>query len=285
MKVPGILKPALRWIGTIAALGYVVWKTDLSGFNPSVPWWSWLGLLALYLASKISSAYRSKRLLEQIHFQESIVFHLKLYAKGMFYNLLFPGGVGGDAWKVLYLKQKQQQNWKETAAAFLYERLSGMAALLGLGGLLLLPSFPELLWYAFGLIGLGLVLGWWGSKTLFKAFHAEFIIGNSLSIGVQVLQGLGFICLAYTFHPHIDIPLATALFFLSSVASALPLTVGGIGAREALFLWLGPEAGLVGEQALTLSFGVTLAHIAVSLPGAFMRLPDSIPSNKVKGIP
>jgi hypothetical protein len=30
---------------------------------------------------------------------------------------------------------------------------------------------------------------------------------------------------------------------------------------------------------------VTLAHIAVSLPGAFMRLPDSIPSNKVKGIP
>lgn len=279
MKEPGILKPALRWIGTLAALGYVVWKTDLSGFNPSVPWWSWLGLFTLYLASKICSAYRSKRLLEQIHFQESILFNLKLYAKGMFYNLVFPGGVGGDAWKVLYLKQKKEQNWKETAAAFFYERLSGMAALLILGGILLLPRFPYLLWYVLSLIGLGLFLGWWGSKTLFKAFHTEFLMGNTLSVAVQVLQGLGFICLAYSFQSHIDISVATALFFLSSVASALPLTVGGIGAREALFLWLGPEAGLLSEQALTLSFGVTLAHIVVSLPGAFVRLPET-PSSK-----
>ena len=276
MKVPSVLKAALRWAGTLAALSYVVWKTDFSGFNSQFPIGAWMALLFFYFASKLLSAIRSKRLLECIHFKLNTTFNLKLYAKGMFYNLLLPGGVGGDAWKVWFLSKKRNLGWKETAGAFLYERLSGMAALLGLGGLLLLPKFPAYRALILALLLLALPLGWWLSKRLFSAFHSEFLVGNTLSVGVQLLQGMGFLMLSYTVNAEeLNVGLACALFFLSSVASALPLSVGGIGARELLFLWLGPQTGLSGPEAIAVSFGVTLAHILVSLPGAFIRLEES----------
>ena len=282
MQVPSVLKAGLRWAGTLAALSYVVWKTDFSGFNTPFPFWAWMALLLFYFASKLLSAIRSKRLLECIHFKTNTAFNLKLYAKGMFYNLLLPGGVGGDAWKVWFLSKKRNLPWKETAGAFLYERLSGMAALLGLGGLLLLPDLPEYRALILASILLALPLGWWLSQKLFSAFHSEFWVGNAQSVGVQLLQGLGFLVFAYGLSPtDLNVGLACGLFFLSSVASALPLSVGGIGAREVLFLWLGPQAGLLPQQAIAVSFGVTLAHILVSLPGAFLSLEDSI---KGKGI-
>jgi len=220
--------------------------------------------------------FAQKDYLNAFILKQNTTFNLKLYAKGMFYNLLLPGGVGGDAWKVWFLSKKRNLGWKETAGAFLYERLSGMAALLGLGGLLLLPKFPEYRALILALLLLALPLGWWLSKRLFSAFHSEFLVGNILSVGVQLLQGMGFLMLAYTVNAEeLNVGLACALFFLSSVASALPLSVGGIGARELLFLWLGPQTGLSGPEAIAVSFGVTLAHILVSLPGAFIRLEES----------
>jgi len=275
MKVPSVLKAGLRWAGTLAALGYVVWKIDFSAFNNPFPVWAWFTLLVFYFASKMLSAIRSKRLLECIHFKSNALFNLKLYAKGMFYNLLLPGGVGGDAWKVWFLSKKRNLPWKETAAAFLFERLSGMAALLGLGGLLLLPDLPEFRAWILAFLLLALPLGWWFSKRIFSAFHSEFMPGNALSIGVQLLQGIGFIVLAKGVNnTDLNIGLACGLFFLSSVASALPFSVGGIGARELVFLWLGPRTGLSPPEAITVSFGLTLAHILVSLPGAFFSLED-----------
>jgi uncharacterized membrane protein YbhN (UPF0104 family) len=274
MKAQSVLKAGLRWAGTLLALGYVIWKTDFSGFNAQFPIWAWFALLLLYFASKVLSTFRSKRLLECIRFKSNMYFNVKLYAKGMFYNLLLPGGVGGDAWKVWYLSKNKGLPWKETAAAFLYERLSGMAALLGLGGLLTMPYFPMFRAKILTAVLLALPTGWWLSRRLFSAFHAEFVVGNVLSIGVQLLQGIGFLILAYSVNSEINVGLACGLFFLSSVASALPFSIGGIGAREVVFLWLGSQTGLTAHEAIIVSFGLTLAHILVSLLGAFLSLKE-----------
>ena len=66
----------------------------------------WLALAALFFnISKIMSSLRIEHLLKVIKVSIERIENIKLCYVGMFYNLFLPGGIGGDGYKVYYLKK------------------------------------------------------------------------------------------------------------------------------------------------------------------------------------
>ncbi|RYY21444.1 MAG: UPF0104 family protein, partial [Cytophagaceae bacterium] len=62
------------------------------------------------------------------------------------------------------------------------------------------------------------------------------------------------------------------VFLASSVAAVLPLTVGGLGARELTFLYGAKLFGLDPAVAVSVSVLFYVITAAVSLGGAFVRV-------------
>ncbi len=69
-------------------------------------------------------------------------------------------------------------------------------------------------------------------------------------------------------HPEVDLAGALLLVPLAAATAFLPITVGGAGAREAVFVTLGGRLfGLPAEDALAASLALWFAHLAVGAVG------------------
>ena len=72
---------------------------------------------------------------------------------------------------------------------------------------------------------------------LFKKFMAAFMISNVLSLGVQLAQLLcAYLVLKALMVDSLYMEYLT-LFLLSSVVAVIPFTIGGVGARELVFIF------------------------------------------------
>src|SRR5690606_38156200 len=56
-------------------------------------------------------------------------YNFKLYLLGLFYNLFLPGGVGGDGYKIYFLRRKFDVKGRRLLSAVFFDRLSGLWAL------------------------------------------------------------------------------------------------------------------------------------------------------------
>ena len=69
------------------------------------------------------------------------------------------------------------------------------------------------------------------------------------------------------------------MFFISSVVSVVPISIGGVGLRELTFLYglnilgLNPAVGVVG------AFLFFIITILSSLIGAFFKIPQNLTNN------
>jgi uncharacterized membrane protein YbhN (UPF0104 family) len=75
---------------------------------------------------------------------------------------------------------------------------------------------------------------------------------------------------------HVGLPLAAtpAVVLVAGVAVALPLSVGGLGTREAAFVLTCAPLGMAAEAAVTLGMAFGIALAAIGLLGAIVRLPE-----------
>ena len=55
--------------------------------------------------------------------------NLKLYYKGMFYNIMLPGGIGGDGYKGYYLHNTLQVPVKNLVRPILWDRITGAVSI------------------------------------------------------------------------------------------------------------------------------------------------------------
>lgn len=242
------------------------------------------GLLAfaiiLFVISKVVAAGRL-----QIYFRNSNVLlshfsNLKLYWLGMFYNLFLPGGIGGDAYKVILLKNHKKGEIKSLAAAVLMDRLSGIIGLILLAAIiscslknagnyaivLALVVLASIVFYYFIL-----------SNTLKPLSGLECFI-NTLLLGI-VVQFLQVICVIYimgSIHIVTDYPVYILIFLLSSVAAILPISLGGLGVREMVFLWGSSEFLLDKQQSIYISVLFYLITAIVSFTGIVWVYKDPL---------
>lgn len=275
-----LLKPLLQLLVTGLALYLVLRKTDITrlfdiirGANP----WYLLLSLVFFNISKLFNALRLNRFFKAIGIKLSPMYNLKLYYLGMFYNLFLPGGVGGDGYKIYLLQKNYGLKTINVFHAVLWDRIGGIFALAVLSLVLLLPSsftreFPQSVPYIWVLLVALYPLSLLLNKLFYKQFLGVFAITAVESMLVQVSQTIAafFILQAISLHTnHIDY---LAIFLLSSVATILPITIGGAGAREITFFYLLNFITLETNPGVALSlifFGISAIS---SLAGVLTRI-------------
>ena len=243
--------------------------------------WSWLiPAVVLFILSKVATAVRLNLYFKNIGIYISEKTNFRLYLIGMFYNLFLPGGIGGDGYKVYLLNKEFKTPIKKLVQSALLDRLGGLVAIVFLMfGLFLLVDLEldfveSSLWNSFMIAGLVLTIpGFWiVQKLLFKDYLPSFWSANLWSFIGQISQLIcaWFILMALGIHEKI---LAYQLvFLLSSIVAVLPLTIGGVGARELVFVYAHTYAGIEETAAVAFSLIFFLITALVSLAGAFVKI-------------
>jgi glycosyltransferase 2 family protein len=202
----------------------------------------------------------------------------------MFYNLFLPGSISGDAYKVVRLSKDYNVAYKKTTAAVLLDRFSGLVALGVLLVIFWVIAFKG--GYYSGWLMTGILLGipvfYYVVKIFFPYFLPGFFPTFAWGIAVQVLQVACMYCILKALHVDTNIEQYMLIFLISSVVAVLPFTIGGLGAREVVFLWGAQIFGLdhtISIMASLLFYGTTVTS---SLPGLPFIFIDPIKSNTPK---
>lgn len=281
-RVGNQLKTILKLVLTGLALFLVFRKIDSVQLVQLVETIHWIWLIPavlLFILSKVATAIRLNRYFENIGVQLSESQNWRLYLIGMFYNLFLPGGIGGDGYKVYLLHKHFKTPVKKLVQAAMLDRLGGLVAIVFLlFGLFLaidirLEFLESQLWNGLMLLGLAVTIPafWILQKLFFKDFLPSFWSANAWSFAGQIAQLIcaWFILLALGVDEN---TLAYQLvFLLSSIVAVLPLTIGGVGARELVFVYAHTYVGIEETAAVAFSLLFFLISAAVSLVGVFVK--------------
>lgn len=238
------------------------------------PGWLVAGIVG-YNLSKILSSFRLSYYLRASGLHLSEKENLRLYYIGMFYNLFLPGGIGGDGYKVWLLSRDTGVTTKSVFQAVLFDRISGMVLLCTLAFLFGWLAFPELPYRHMLLVAAvaSIPALFFMKRLMAKQFLPSFAKTTLLSAGVQGIQVLCawtlLNCLGIGNHPLAYI----TVFLVSSVVSVLPISIGGIGIRELVFLAAAGLSPIARDASVAFSFLFFLVTAISSLPGSLLPTP------------
>lgn len=260
---------------SLLALWFVSTKVDWSKLlttwkSASFGWIT--AAFGLFIFSKLAASFRLNAFFKanEIHLAHWI--NIKLYWLGMYYNLFLPGGVGGDGYKVYLLKKSHGKSIKSLTWIMILDRLGGLAAIgIIVAFLTLIIDLPESVWN-YAAVGTILIIpigAFLGLKWFFKQYVEIFpqIIGWSL--GVQGAQVLSALCLLVALNQQDDLLAYLMLFLISSVAAMLPISLGGLGARELAMFYMADYLSLNPDLAMSISLAFYAISAITSLAGVY----------------
>lgn len=261
---------------------------------------------ALYLLSQVLSAYKWKTLLYGLNIKPSFIEVLKSFFLGMFINSFGLGTIGGDMARVFSLKPEIGMR-TSVLASVIADRLQGLIVLLSIGIASLLifhpPYVTPIILYSAICLAIFLIFGWLVGPIAITKFLPSWIPKRDKIVeSLQVFPKNRLVILKITiisFFFHItQMFLAYYIFgiitqglsfsvVLSSipfvnVASTLPLSVNGMGVREAVSVYLLSPAGISREVSVayaaiwvlitTIISGVCGALIAIGMGEGLSKL-------------
>lgn len=281
---------AIKLAVSISFVGFLLWHYDLrSSFQlirrerPIL----FVATVALYVAAQTMSAFRWRFLAGLNGLSGRCSDYVAYYFIGMFTNVFVPGLVGGDALRALYLGRRNQKIgqafgsvmadrgiglltlfWLAAVAAICATRVrlpvSVLGATLGAGGISLLAylAAPQ--------------LARWVSRTnRLKRLLAPIIpylcrpLSLTPAIALSALLQLSLATCQYLLAVGLGLDIGLATFVLivpiTNVIASLPITINGLGMRDAGYLVLFGMAGVSKEQAVALS----ILYFAATLTGGF----------------
>lgn len=225
----------------------------------------------LYLLSQFVSTIRLGVFFKLINIPISLVQNFKLYLIGMSYNLFLPGGIGGDGYKFLVLKREYAAEGKPTFQAILLERLCGLASI----GMLLAVvvsswKITEIHGWPYSLLAIvGYGVAYLGCKQFFPAFIKGFKLAMGLSFVVQAIQIAAILFIAYRLGVNQPIQIM-GVFLLSTLATAVPVFLGGVGARELVFASFATVLNLDAAILISIALIFSFCTVLSAIPGLFL---------------
>lgn len=285
-------------LGITAALGYLLWQSvDPAAISASLLSISPAGLVAagaLVLLQQGVMAWRWQRLLCWMGHQISWPDAFRWMLIGTFFGQALPSSVGGDAARILWLRQRGA-GLTVAAGSVLVERVSGLLMLCVLvtcGALLIdLSTVSATLRSVLLFIGpvavlaasVGLSVLWLapalGHGYSYNRVYAAFNLvrgamsnpWRALELAVYGLLGSGCgLCAVWVLGHQLGVPLSGAYHFalggLAMLITVLPISLGGWGLREASMAGLFAIFGAPAEPVLALSLLLGLLPLVVSLP-------------------
>lgn len=206
-------------------------------------------------------------------------FAVGLYYMGMLFNLVLPGGIGGDGYQAYFMQRTRKFSWKHSVRIVLSARANGLLCLIVYAVLLSFFSARVLAQpFAIPALMLVLVLVFPCYSVVVSRLLKEKLMTQLTATRYSlVVQGMGIVCcyfLLMAFGHGTDNVEYILLFLISSIVSILPVSVGGVGLRELTFFYGTQFFGLDTELGIALSVTFFVLNSASALLGivAFHKL-------------
>jgi glycosyltransferase 2 family protein len=256
---------AIWWV-----LSKISFKEVITVFSTANDYYLLVAFVFLVL-SFILAAFRQNLSFKNTGAHISQLLNIKLFWLGLFYNLFLPGGIGGDGYKVFLVNKYRKNGLKKNIGTMLVNRIAGLVAIGMITVVLYYLSGLHLAYGKAAWIGIPFVYGFYllVLKYFFKSFlkiHAGLFWW---SLALQIMQLFSALLILFAFHQTADLFDYLFLFFVSAIATALPITIGGIGAREMVFLIGAKMLELNNELCIALSFMFFLISAFISLGGIY----------------
>jgi hypothetical protein len=268
--------------------------------------------VALYAAGQALSAWRWRLLLDPVELHVPYRRVLSFYFIGMFFNLFLPTIVGGDAVKALLLARETGKPARSAIAVFMERDLGLLALLLIAVGAAWWAPPVTLFGLRLSVLAVLLLVGflavnavlmhpavyaaadrliqatplravraraaslyeamtpyWSAHRTLVAAFLLS-VIFQAVVIGVVFLNARAL---------HFDLPLTAVTLFvpLISLGGMMPVSVNGLGVREALYILLFGRIGVPTEISVSLALLYLAVTFVASLPGGILYALQDAP--------
>jgi len=206
------------------------------------------------------------------------------YLLGTFFNIFFPGAIGGDVMRIHYSHKRYHLGISKATAIVFFERISGLI------GLTLIFSFSIFFndtiadkididkRYILLLVLIVLILNILFKKISFKKGYNISYSTISVVIILSMLGQFADILIAYILCDYFDlhITLGNLLTIMPCVyiVTVLPISLGGIGVREGAFVGLLALYGVSASTAVVISFLMYFIRILVGSIGWVVYLKD-----------
>lgn len=209
----------------------------------------------------------------------SIAVLFSYYLKGAFYNVFLPGAIGGDVYRTRELKVSHNVDYKRGALITLIERFSGLYVLFVVGSLGL--SFVDV---PAGFRNMSFLHTDYIYLIPLTALLAlpllKFLVDKKVPLPFGVilqtllfsfLGQLGDIVIAYIFARFFSIPVDFMQFFIIMpivyVVTVLPISIGGLGVREGVFVGILSLYGVDSSVATVISFSMYFVKVMLGAIG------------------
>ena len=253
------MKSAIKIAISLILVVFVLNKIDTSKLLEILKnvnlFWLFLAFI-FYNLSKLVSAIRLIYYFREIGIELSHKANFILYYVGMFYNLFLPGGIGGDGYKAYLLNKHHDIKLSLIIQALVFDRVSGLVALIFLGALLYPFSSFDIklfLYLSIALIFITYPLFFLISKKL-NRFLYYFKTTTIFGLAVQLLQLVAAYFIILSLNSNVPVVEFLVLFLISSVVSILPISVGGVGVRELTFMYGLKLIGYPPDSGVAFSF-------------------------------
>lgn len=289
-KKNNYLQLLLKITITVVCIWYISKKIDFRQLSETLFHAKWLLLMygiIFYLISKVFAAIRLNIYFRNINIHLPQIVNLKLYWLGLFYNLFLPGSISGDAYKVIRLTKQFGIPYKKTTSAVLLDRVTGLLGLafvLAFYGALVLDNR----FYILGLI-VAAILAILASYFIIKKWFRDFLPGFwptfLWGLVVQLFANASAYAIILSLGLDHDLSKYIFIFLVASIAAVLPLTLGGLGAREIVFLELSKYFGLNEHTSVLIGFLVYITVVISSAGGVFYIFVDplrTVKTNEIK---
>lgn len=284
------MKEFLKWflkISLIVLAFYLVfkkvtWAEIVKSWNDLHAIWL-LPAFVLYNISQWISTARLLQLFRRVGIKISYFTNLALYYKAMFFGLFLPGGVSGDAYKVIYLQKRSTASYKTLITAALLDRINGLTMLLTIAIMLLTKRIDLVQSYipitTFWIMMI-LISGWLTYLILhhkiFPLFNPVLPVITGLSLVIQLVQLASFFCIlnGFSVEPEQWVSYGI-LFYTGSVLAALPLSINGLGIREWVLVTGSSLMVLDSGKAFSASLVFTLISGVCALIGGMIKIKEA----------
>jgi glycosyltransferase 2 family protein len=306
----------LKALVTVACLGWLARyfdfeqvRTALAGADARLL----VIAIALHFLSFLAGGVRWWLLFRYLN--GAITFHQvwPSYYLGVFFNNLLPSIFGGDLARTARLYASGFSGSALVSSAFV-DRLLGLTAVVSLGllALLVAPAGFEhhLARSVFGggmlmllpLVAIAVLPRWarlldagYGSRwprlhavlacfPRYRTAPGLIVKAFGLSVLNQLLVVLVLLMLAPGVGVHLPVVQFTVVLMLVFLVSSLPISLGGLGAREGAMMALLLPLGVDAASILALSMAYLLVLWCTTLPGAFMLLLREPAAPDTKGL-
>ena len=273
-RLTTIGKNILKSIITLVALYWVSRKIDFTELKTALVDCNWFFLflgLCSYVVSQLVASSRLNSFFKAIHLDLSERYNLRLYQLGLLYNYFLPGGIGGDGYKIYFLKKKHQISGRKILSAVFFDRLSGLwaLALITCALVVFMPrlAIPNAITIAAAIIGT--VSYYFFLRILFKQFARIFVRTHVKAFAVQGFQVLAAILILYSLNFDGKFSPYLLIFLLSAIVAIVPSIGGGVGLRELVMVYGATYFQIDEHTAVLLSLFFNLISVVVASSGIY----------------